>query len=74
MSRPKYRVRARRRGLLRDTVGVSHHLVGSCKMGPATDPGVAVGPDLRVRGADRLDRLYLDHAPLSYQAIRMPPS
>ncbi|WP_352600887.1 GMC oxidoreductase [Mesorhizobium sp. M0047] len=63
----------RRRGLITDTVGVSYHLVGSCKMGPAADPGV--GPDMRVRDADRLRIVDASIMPvISYQAIRMPPS
>jgi choline dehydrogenase len=35
---------------LRRSVGVTHHLAGSCRMGPAGDPGAVVGPDLRVHG------------------------
>ncbi len=31
-----------------------HHGVGTCRMGPADDPGAVVGPDLRVHGIDRL--------------------
>ncbi len=35
---------------LRHTIGVSHHLVGSCRMGPASDPDAVVGPDLKLHG------------------------
>uniref|UniRef100_A0A336LQK7 CSON001188 protein n=1 Tax=Culicoides sonorensis TaxID=179676 RepID=A0A336LQK7_CULSO len=31
-----------------------HHMVGTCRMGPATDPTAVVGPDLRVHGIYRL--------------------
>ncbi len=35
---------------IRKCASISHHLVGSCKMGPAEDPMAVVGPDLRVHG------------------------
>lgn len=31
-----------------------YHGVGTCRMGPASDPGAVVGPDLRVHGVDGL--------------------
>ncbi|HEU4673328.1 MAG TPA: GMC family oxidoreductase [Candidatus Limnocylindrales bacterium] len=31
-----------------------HHGVGTCRIGPADDPGAVVGPDLRVHGVERL--------------------
>lgn len=31
-----------------------YHGVGTCRMGPAADPGAVVGPDLRVHGVDGL--------------------
>ena len=39
---------------LRQTTGVTHHIVGSCRMGPSDDPMAVVGPDLRVHGIDGL--------------------
>ncbi len=35
---------------LRCTVSLSHHLAGSCRMGPADDPEAVVGPDLKLHG------------------------
>jgi len=35
---------------LRESVAVTHHLAGTCRMGPADDPLAVVGPDLRVHG------------------------
>ena len=32
----------------------NYHLVGTCRMGPAADPGAVVDPRLRVHGIDRL--------------------
>ncbi|MCS6759235.1 MAG: GMC family oxidoreductase [Candidatus Devosia euplotis] len=45
------------------TVKTNYHPVGTLRMGSDSDPGAMVGPDLTVRGIDRLrhDRL-LDHA------------
>jgi choline dehydrogenase len=39
---------------VRDTASTIFHPVGTCKMGPDTDPAAVVGPDLRVRGIDGL--------------------
>lgn len=39
---------------IRANTGISHHLVGSCKMGPSSDPAAVVGPDLKVHGLDGL--------------------
>ena len=39
---------------IRKCAGFSHHLVGSCKMGPAADPLAVVGPDLRLHGVENL--------------------
>jgi 4-pyridoxate dehydrogenase len=36
------------------TALTAHHPLGTCKMGPATDPSSVVGPDLRVHGLDAL--------------------
>ncbi|MCP4433291.1 MAG: choline dehydrogenase [Gammaproteobacteria bacterium] len=39
---------------LRHNVGLSHHLVGSCRMGSRDDADTVVGPDLKVHGIERL--------------------
>ncbi len=39
---------------LKRSVSVSHHLVGSCRMGTAENPEAVVGPDLKVHGIQRL--------------------
>ncbi|MEK9645197.1 MAG: choline dehydrogenase [Alphaproteobacteria bacterium] len=39
---------------VRDTASTIFHPVGTCKMGPDTDPAAVVGPNLRVRGIDGL--------------------
>ena len=39
---------------IRDTCSVSHHLAGTCRMGPSTDPDTVVTPDLKVNGLDNL--------------------
>ena len=39
---------------IRKCASISHHLVGSCKMGPAGNPMAVVGPDLRVHGLQGL--------------------
>lgn len=39
---------------IRRCASISHHLVGSCRMGPMDDPMAVVGPDLRVHGLDGL--------------------
>jgi len=38
----------------RDTGSTTYHLVGTCRMGPASDPGAVVDDQLRVRGVDAL--------------------
>ena len=38
----------------RRTVKTNYHPVGTCRMGRDADPEAVVGPDLRVRGIDRL--------------------
>jgi choline dehydrogenase len=38
----------------RRTYDSYHHGVGTCRMGPATDPLTVVGEDLRVHGCDNL--------------------
>ncbi len=38
------------RAWIRGTVGSYWHPVGTCRMGPDTDPGAVVDPQLRVRG------------------------
>ena len=39
---------------VRRTANSEYHWVGGCRMGASDDPGVVVGPDLRVRGVDGL--------------------
>jgi choline dehydrogenase len=39
---------------LRRTASLSHHLVGSCRMGPGTDPLAVVDSELRVHGIEHL--------------------
>jgi choline dehydrogenase len=39
---------------IRKCASISHHLVGSCKMGLASDPMAVVGPDLRIHGIQGL--------------------
>jgi choline dehydrogenase len=39
---------------LRRNVGLSHHLVGSCRMGPDDNADAVVCPDLKVHGIQRL--------------------
>ncbi len=39
---------------IRNCAGLSHHLVGSCRMGQRPESGDVVGPDLRVHGINRL--------------------
>ena len=37
-------------GWLREKIAVTHHIVGTCRMGPVDDPLAVVGPDLRLHG------------------------
>ncbi|MCP4983217.1 MAG: choline dehydrogenase, partial [Gammaproteobacteria bacterium] len=37
-----------------NTVNISHHLAGSCRMGASDNPDAVVGPDLKLRGLDGL--------------------
>ncbi len=39
---------------IRNTVNISHHLAGSCRMGASDNPDAVVGPDLKLRGLDGL--------------------
>lgn len=39
---------------LRKSVRTSHHLCGSCRMGPSAEDGAVVGPDCRVHGVSNL--------------------
>ncbi|WP_371229000.1 GMC family oxidoreductase [Roseovarius sp. 2305UL8-3] len=39
---------------IRKCAGLSHHLVGTCRMGAIDDPGAVVDPFLRVRGIEGL--------------------
>lgn len=39
---------------IRQCASLSHHLVGSCKMGPSSDPMAVVDPELCVHGIKRL--------------------
>jgi 4-pyridoxate dehydrogenase len=39
---------------IRATAATAHHPLGTCKMGPDSDPGAVVDDSLRVRGVDRL--------------------
>lgn len=39
---------------VRRATGTENHQAGSCRMGPAGDPGAVVDPELRVHGVDRL--------------------
>lgn len=39
---------------LRETVNLSHHLAGSCRMGAADDAAAVVAPDLKLRGLEGL--------------------
>ena len=39
---------------VRKTMITVHHPVGTCKMGPGTDPNAVVDEEMRVRGVDRL--------------------
>jgi choline dehydrogenase len=49
---PALRSAHSRRELVRRTVSHCYHPVGSCKMGPATDPAAVVDPRGRVHGLD----------------------
>jgi choline dehydrogenase len=39
---------------IRETANVSHHLVGTCRMGSPDDPGTVVAPDLKLVGLEGL--------------------
>ena len=39
---------------LLENVSTGYHAVGTCRMGPASDPLAVVGQDLRVRGVEGL--------------------
>jgi choline dehydrogenase len=39
---------------IRETFSVSHHLAGTCRMGPSSDPLTVVTPELKVNGLERL--------------------
>ncbi len=39
---------------IRETFSVSHHLAGTCRMGPTSDPLTVVTPELKVSGLERL--------------------
>lgn len=38
----------------KDTVSTGYHAAGTCRMGPASDPGAVVGQDLKVHGIEGL--------------------
>src|SRR5208283_5094450 len=39
---------------IRATAATAHHPLGTCKMGPDSDPMAVVDPELRVRGIEAL--------------------
>ena len=48
---------------IRATAITVHHPLGTCKMGPASDPDAVVDPELRVLGVDGLRVAERVHAP-----------
>lgn len=51
---PEVTGEARLEAWIRKCTSFSHHLAGSCKMGPIGDPMAVVGPDLKVFGLENL--------------------
>jgi choline dehydrogenase len=47
---PEVRASAELRAWVRRTVGSYYHPAGTCRIGPGTDPGAVVDPELRVHG------------------------
>jgi choline dehydrogenase len=55
--------RAQLESWLRETVTTGHHVSGTCKMGPASDPLAVVDAQTRVHGVDGLRVADLSIAP-----------
>jgi choline dehydrogenase len=51
---PDVRTRAELRRYVREQAVTYHHQVGTCRMGPADDPGAVVDAELRVHGVEGL--------------------